>query len=493
VRTFQRRLEITVPAKGLFGVPPKRKAIIEFKLPASFSVLRDGGDQGAVISAVNFGGLREIDRKIEEIDNGVKLTWELKNENVFPLSGRTAFLVLELRGNRVNTMTLSEKYQKLRQRFLDRFYYQGRVAALIDNTAGVPPVPEGHLTFGDQMVYLGQALLAFATEIPILIDAGKDATDARTRISELLTAIEELETKASAQLGGPVTTQPNGPFVRDDITGPGDPRLGGKFTEVKSDWQKPEDDSPSGDQIFGLMFRLYGVIRYSGDGALIARARTTSSLLYDYARRSNFNLKLPNGEPTQRGNNVQWLASLLHGLNKMITGDDLFAVSKIELVASGPTFPLNGVASFWDSPTTADKVASLAGQSISMPGIDKPLELNSFALHILMMAIAPSEIWTQDELENVALKCNHHLAVLLYCQAHNTLPSGFDQGVIQQILELCPNTGPRASLPSTSGWGRDNRWVRCSNIFEPDGGTSLYNGVDWLLLHNFTQLVFYSE
>jgi hypothetical protein len=490
VRVFRKRFQIDVPAKALVGASPKRLVTFDFKLPSSFTLLRGSGELGAITTEENFGGLTETKRTIEAIENGVRLTWELKNEHTFPLSGRTAFLVLELRGNRAGTMSLSDKYKSLRKRFLDRYYYQGRVAAVIDNTA---TIPGGHVTFGDQTIYLGQALLTFSTEIPVLIDAGQDTSEVRTRISELLTAIEELETKASERLGGPATSQPNGLFVRDDITGPDDRRLGGKFQEVKSDWQNPEDASPSGDQVFGLMFGLYGVVRYSGDAALIARARKTSSLLYDYARRSNFYLKLPNGQPTKRGPEMQWLASLLHGLNKTITGDDLFAVSKFEITVGGPTFPLNGIASFWDSATTTDLVASSTGQSINVPGIDKPLELNSFALHILLMALAPAEVWDQEQVEKIALECNHHLSALLNCQVHHAYPNGFDQGTVQQILDGCPEAGPSESLAASTGWSHDNRWVRCSDIIDQNGGTGKYNGVDWLVLYNLNQMVFFGE
>jgi hypothetical protein len=490
MRVFRKRFQIDVPAKALVGAPPKRMETVEFKVPSSFTVLRDSGDPGATATEVNFGGLTETERKIEAIHNGIRLTWELKNEHTFPLSGRTAFLVLELRGQRVGTMSQSDKYRSIRKRFLDRFCFQDRVAASIEsNVAG------GKVTFGDQTIYLGQALLALSTEIPILVDSGQDTADARTRISELLTAIEELDTKANERLGGPATSQPDGLFVRDDIIGPGDPRLGGAFVEVKSDWQNPEleNASPSGDQIFGLMFGLYGVVRHSGDATLVTRARNISSLLYDYARRSNFVLKLPNGQPTKRGSDMRWLASLLHGLNKAITGEDLFADSKIEV--GGATYPLNGVSSFWDSPTTADKIASLAGLSVAVvavPGIDEPLELNSFALHILLMALAPAEVWDQEQVEKVALKCNHHLSILLNCQVHNSLPNDFDQEGVQQILDMCPETGPRASLAAATGWLQDNRWVRCSKIFNENSGIEEYNGVDWLVLYNLNQMVFCS-
>jgi hypothetical protein len=138
-------------------------------------------------------------------------------------------------------------------------------------------------------------------------------------------------------------------------------------------------------------------------------------------------------------------------------------------------------------------IASSAGQSVNVPGIDKPLELNSFSLHILLMALAPAEVWDPEQLEKVAVKCNHHLAALLNCQVHNTLPSGFDQGSVQQILDTCPETGPRASLAATTGWSHDNRWVRCSNIFNQNGGTEQYNAVDWLVLYNLSQIVFAGE
>ena len=137
MRVFRKRFQIDVPAKGLFGAPPKRKETFEFKLPSSFTVLRDSGDQGATAAEVNFGGLTETERNIEATDNGVRLTWELKNEDTFPLSGRTAFFVLELRGNRVSTMSLSDKYKSIRKYFPKWFYYQGRVAASIDTRVTV--------------------------------------------------------------------------------------------------------------------------------------------------------------------------------------------------------------------------------------------------------------------------------------------------------------------------------------------------------------------
>ena len=485
-REFRQRFEVNVPARGLIGAPPKRELVVEFNLPKAFQVLRAGGVNGATVTDENLSGLTEEKQQIDPTANGVKLTWDLKNEHSFPVAGRTAFVVLALKGKRTSTMDLSDKYKGLRQRFVDRFYFQGRVAASVDQS-----VVGGKVTFGDQTLYMGQALMVFATEMAILNDAGKDTADARKLVKELLDGIEDLERKANVRFGSAAGT-PDGLFVRDDITGPADPRLGGHFSQVQSDGQNPalENDSPSGDQIFGMMHGLYCVVRYTNDTLLAAQAKAISARLFEYARRSNFILQLPSGQPTRRGSDMRWLASLLNGLNKAITGDDHFAASKITV--AGAVLPLNGVAAFWDSSAATDVITNLAGKKFKLPLVTDmdPVEINSFALHILLMAIAPTEVWSQETLEPLGLKCNHHLAVLYNRQTHGSIPGSVSEQAVLDILDLCPKEGPRASLAAMTGWREDNRWVRCTNIFDPGGGNEEYNGLDWMVLHNFEQLVY---
>jgi len=343
--------------------------------------------------------------------------------------------------------------------------------------------------FADQTIYLGQALMAFSTEMAVLRDTDRDVADARARVKTLLDAVDELDRKADEAFGG----QPgalNGFFARDDIEGPADGRLGSRFAVVESDWQFPEKEnaSPSGDQIFGLMNGLFCVQRFSGDTDLATQSRAISSRLYDYARRSFFVLKLPNGEPTRRGSDMRWLASLMHGLNRTTTGEDLFSESRIKIL--GEPVPITGIASFWDSPKTATSVQQLAGASIRLPVVNEELELNSFALHILLMSMAPSEVWEQREIEGLAVRANHHLSALLYAHVHGVQPQDFSEQVVQQILDACPETGPRASVDPSTGWAHDNRWVRCTSIFDPAVGNEEYNGVDWLVLHNLHELVY---
>jgi len=239
-----------------------------------------------------------------------------------------------------------------------------------------------------------------------------------------------------------------------------------------------------------MMHGLYCVVRYTNDTLLAAQAKAISARLFEYARRSNFILQLPSGQPTRRGSDMRWLASLLHGLNKAVTGDDHFAASKITV--AGTMLPLNGVAAFWASSAATDVITQLAGKKFKLPFVTDmdPIEVNSFSLHILLMAISPTEVWSQEALEPLGLKCNHHLAVLYNRQTHGTLPGSVSEQAVLDILDLCPKGGPRASLDAMTGWRKDNRWVRCTNIFEPGGGNEEYNGLDWMVLHNFEQLVY---
>lgn len=486
--TFRQRFEVEVPARSLTGPSPRRESAIEFKLPPGYRVVRGGPDAGARVTSVNFGGLTERRREFSEIDNGVRLIWKLANGEVFPVTGRRAFMEVELEGDRIEQMAVSDKYRTLRQRFFDRFYFDGLVAEWVDAS-----VAGGKVKFADQTIYQGQALMAMATEMAVQRGSGGSPDEARGRIIQIMDAIDRLDRVAGPRFGGNEAL--DGFFVRDDVNGPNDPRLGNRFAACDSDWQFPEREnaSPSGDQIFGLMFSLSAVVHFSGDAALSARAKTISSRLYDYARRNKFVLRLPNGNATRRGADMRWLSSLLHGLNRDVTGDDLFNQSEIEV--AGATVPLTPVAAFWDDPVTARQVADLAGRKFRIPLINQGIELNSFALHILLMALAPGDVWSQSELERVATKATHHLSALLYCVRHGRrVPADFSRSEVDAILAACPDTGPRASLSPATGWNKDNRWVRSANLGEPSGGgTEEYNGVDWLVLYNLSQLAFLGE
>ncbi|MEO0900427.1 MAG: hypothetical protein AAFY71_28720 [Bacteroidota bacterium] len=380
-------------------------------------------------------------------------------------------------------MDFSDKYNSIRQKFFDKFYYSGHVAESIEGD---------RIKFADQTIYIGQALIFLASEIYIMRRNGQNLEFSIQKIDELLDTVEQLDRDAEPLYSA--DSQLNGFILRDNIIGVDDPRLNNRFAQVDSDWQTPENAAPSGDQIFGLFYGLWCVAKLSEEEPLIERAKEISDRIYLFAKNSYFELKLPNGDDVKRGGDMRWLSSLLHGLNKYMTGKDRFEDSKIKLL--GFELPLNGVASFWDN--SGDEAAVILQTSIDLK-FDIPvigevslgeIEVNSFAAHIILMAIAPSDIWTKGEFEAAALSVNHHFSILLYSFASNSTPDSFGLAEIQEILDKCPSDGTQSDLPVETGWQKDNRWIRSRNIDEPGSGSKEYNGVDFLILHNLAEIVF---
>ena len=378
----------------------------------------------------------------------------------------------------------SQKYAAIRERFFRDFYYDGLVADAIEGD---------WIKFADQTLYMGQALTFLATEAGIKRRIGEDTRSTVQTINQILDAIDELDNAAEPMFGSAPAI--NGFVARDNISGYNDPRLSKRWARVASDGQNPNNVSPSGDQIFGLMSGLWFVVRYADDTPTIARAKELSNRLFGYAKRCHFYLTRPDDVritdpkevPVERGADMRWLSSLLHGMNKNVTGQDCFHDCRIEI---GPIqIGLQAVATFWDH--VGKDAAQLIKTELDIPGIGK--RRLTFVAHLILMAIAPSDIWSKEEFEKAAVGVNHHLAVLAYSLAHNTTPSHFGYSDIEDIMNRCPDDGPRGDLPTDTGWQRDNRWIRCSEIHLPQEDARRYFGVDFLMLHNLAALTFHSN
>jgi hypothetical protein len=409
-------------------------------------------------------------------------------------------------------MNFSDKYKIIRKRFFDDFYYEGCVADRINSE-------NTELKFGDQTIYMGLALLFLSAEIPIKRQLGLPIDDSIGPIIEILDAIDRLDDEAESFYGA--TSRRDGFILRDNFKSIADPRLNGRWPKLKSDGQKFEGNSPSGDQLFGILYGLWFVKRFSDNSALIARCEELADRVYQYAQRSRFMLKLPNGMPTHRGADMWWLSSLLHGLAFSISGKDRFRDSKFDLLEllkgspGGVTYipdsvanllrflpiheiGLQGIASFWDN--AGKKAAAVMGAELELPVLPDALKLphlsglkikvKSFSAHIVLMAIAPSNNWSQEEFEDAAIASNHHFSVLWYAIAHGTLPLKVTRDAIDRILSACPDSGPMTGLPLETGWQTDHRWIRCSNLKEQTEPGYRYAGLDFLMLHNLSELVF---
>ncbi len=480
-QTLDKIFELHVPASGLGG-DPSREDTFDFRISDAYTIKRDvaPAQYGATVIDKNLERMDEKRMEFSEIPNGTRLLWKVSNPESFPFRGRTASITIRLVGNK-KTETPTEiplqftpKYQAIRKRFFENFYYAGHVAQEIEGD---------RIKFADQTIYMGQALIFLATEVYIKRKIGENPLPSINRINEILDAIDQLDLAAETLYGH--ASKLNGFFVRDDISGPADARLKDRFGTVESDWQKSENAAPSGDQVFGILYGLWFVVNSVEDKALARRARELSDRLYRFVQKSKFELTLPNGDPVKRGGDMRWLSSLLHGLNKRITGIDRFGESKIDV---GPLeLPLNGVAAFWDN--AGGQAADWLRGELHIPGLGKK-SIPSFTAHIVLMAVAPSSIWTKAEFEETALAVNHYFAALTYALAHNVQPDSFHFGDIRAILDRCPKDGPRSDLPTETGWQKDNRWIRSRDIDEPGSGHRAYNGIDFLMLHNLAYIVF---
>ena len=169
---------------------------LHIRCPCGVPGWRDGSLAGASITGENLGGLTEVGRDFRQIPDGIELVWELKNGTSTPATGRDAFLEVELVGESVEKPALSDKYKKLRSRCFDQFYFSGLVATWLDFSV------TGHkVEFGDQTIYMGQALLALGTEMAILRTTRGDPSETKSRCSTILDAIERLDRVAEPLFG----------------------------------------------------------------------------------------------------------------------------------------------------------------------------------------------------------------------------------------------------------------------------------------------------
>jgi hypothetical protein len=482
---FYRHIELSVPAYIPLKARPSELREIVFHLPGDFDVVREGPDHGLELVTANLERMERTRWEVQPIVNGIKLIVEVKNNQVAPVTGRTAHLTLRLKGipkdpAAAEALQRPATYDQMRSRFLNDFYFSGVVAQEIwiapDGPAGVK--------FADQTVYMGQALAVFATEMALLRRSGQPLDDPRAKIVEILDAFDRLDMDADAKYGG--AAQLDGFFLRDNVI-PNDDRLRGRFTFVESDGQHGNDvemDTPSGDQIMGMLFGLWFVAHDSGDAELIERARSTARRIYDYAHRCQFELKRPDGVRLRRGAEFGWLATLAHGVQRSITGDNRF--DEMEIKLAGAPLSKNTVGGFWGNPRTPDILSNFIGgnwqvlDGLNLPGLD----LKSFTLHILLSATAIDDVFTDDQHEALAMKAGHPVSILMRSHRKQQAPGAIDPQTLQTTLEQCPAYGPAAYLNPQSPWRQDNRWVRCTSINQHTDGLSRYNGLDWLLLWN---------
>lgn len=471
-------IEVHVPPKSPIGIPPKRT--ITYDMKTSIDYVHSSPFYEHVYYHSN--GLTDT-KTVEKTTNpgpGLHYQWNLKNKTTAPLNGRTAKMKVNLLVKRrpdyeISAPRFSPVYKTIRSRFFNHFFHNGLVAQNY-----WPSIPDddddetnnkNKLKFADQPLYMGQTLIMLSSELHIL--------KLRQENNETIKVIGLINTILDAIENHLVDPASNGYMIRDSITGPDDPLLPPKkYDLVDSDFQKGRENEISQDNYIGLMVGLLHVSRYlevDNKESRIASQKATQFIakFFKYIMNSKFMIKRPDGELVFRGEDARGFVTLLHGLYKRATGDDVFDQLEVDLDVGGHRAVI-WVGTLWDS----GRLISSILQALGQPG-------NSFTYHMAFSLLCSSEVWAQQDLENVSNK-DHLLSIVLYAYYHKTGVMDVPWDKVQQLLNKCDEGGPSNKQQV---WNRDNLWVRGGSE-SPNGIEEQFNGLDYMVLHNLAQIVY---
>jgi hypothetical protein len=238
----------------------------------------------------------------------------------------------------------SADYLRLRQRYLDFFFFQGMTATELDVklTNGKLIVSKETVTkasFADQTLHMGQAMLAFAGEGRLLYSKGISSAPSEAAIKLLLDAFEKLDDADGTIYGNSKA----GFFVRDAVHD-GD-RMGVPAEwAIKSDMQ--EAMAPGGnktanamslDQATSLFVGWWGISTWSSDADNVARAKKQIDAVMNFLMDSHFLIRLPNGEsiPNDRGPDFRYAAGFLCNIATRVTGKPYLLDANIDITIKG--------------------------------------------------------------------------------------------------------------------------------------------------------------
>jgi len=460
-------IKVHVPPKGI-GDPPERTATVDMEASSDY-VHSLPFCEDVYYHSNGLTDTRAID-KTNNTGPGLHYVWNLKNSHYTPVTGRTANMKVNLLVKRrpdyeISTPGFSPVYNAIRDRFFEHFFHSGFIAQNYWPN-------EKKLKFSDQPLYMGQTLIMLSSEFYIL-KLRRESGEASKIVGLINTVLDAIENNL-------VDPASNGYIIRDSIIGKDDPLLpSGKYREVLSDFQNGRDNEISIDNYIGLMVGLMHISKYldqNTDESRNASSKATQFIkrFFKYLMSRKFRVERPDGARVKRGDDAQGFVTLLHGLYKKATSDDVFDELKIDLDIGGHE-AVKWVGSVWDAGGLLSSLLPLLGQSV-----------NAFTMHMAFSLLCSSEVWAQQELENASNK-NHLLSIILYAYYHNTGAMGVPWSDVRQLLLRCDERGPSNKQEF---WNQDNIWVRGGSGNRSDEGEEFYNGLDYMVLHNLAQIVY---
>jgi len=378
----------------------------------------------------------------------------------------------------------SENYQRIRQRYLDFFLFDGMTGSELSVRSADGPVvlsksQISKVAFGDQTLSMGQAMLTFAGEAKILNSKGLSTEPSELAIAKLLDAFDRLDAADQTIYGA----SKSGFFVRDAVH-EGD-RMG-----VPDDWDLKSDmdsvlkrdsetwaNAMSIDQTTSLFVGWWAITKWSSRPENVSRAQKQMASVMQFLMDSKFIARLPNGDsiPAHRGPDFRFAAGFLCRIAESATGENFFTKAKIDITIKGDPlrfrdnnlgeFEIPGFKFPADMPVALSHTAVLALTPAALVALTAPAKI----------AIPVSELIPGADQE-VTLPCGHLTsahsagdAIKVVC-VHLTAdhPAG-DAGPVlpcTHVATIHPDgdPGPCAHMTAKHPGGDDGPTIPCTHI-----------------------------
>ena len=385
-------------------------------------------------------------------------------------------------------VSFSLNYLSTRQRFLERFFFDGAVAERRRDG-------DRMVKFADQTMDMGRALLAFASEARVLASKGYSTSGSDAVIRDILREFQRTESGPWEDLiyGRSVS----GFFIRDSVER--NNRHG-----VPDDWQIISDldttlytdvhrghPAMSNDQTIHLIVGWWAVTHWTSDPDNIAMARHLTNTVMQYLEDQRYYITLPDGNDVQghRGPDMRLSAVEVTKLADEITDGDYFANGNVtfEIETNLGSVPLSlNLTDLEDAlPAVTDIAEDILGDSsivIGLPGYRKEITYKPYSKNLIFMTMAFEPDFNTAAFIKSAWESGHFpgllLRSILFGVSPGTCLSADEMAEVTGAWQDYPAAGP-SNQPLMDRWYSGDAWSTPPRG-EGDGQTS-FNGLDFLV------------
>lgn len=358
---------------------------------------------------------------------------------------------------------------------------------------------QNHIKWSDATIDLGWYIGVLATEHYLLKNEvhfqsnAIDLIDYQENIEELyfaLKALERLDLYAESSFSScPKGTNENGFFIRDDVPLDFHDNFS-NVTNVISDFLSDDDydKEMSQDQVYHLLIGLSLVqkfvssdVEFEGSSLLQLATKLATNIAVHVVEKSNYVIRNP-------------------ACHKNVDrGAEAFAFSYGISEAFKKT--TNGIVNYEN--TFEVLINKNVWPSLGNPGFF--IHFNADNTHMIMTLGAIGNVWRKNTLKrlmNLAKLQDFYLYPVLFAALYDAETSTDWaalapelSNIAQHMIDDAPFDGNASPYPNqgTNSWASDNRFIRVKEEHISGSSNSqgqVYNGLDFMLLHNLNKIVF---